>query len=218
MVKVVSFDMDGTLIRKDYVEHVWLEAIPELYARKNGMEIEDAKEYVMNEYLKVGEAAIEWYDIKYWLKKFEIDCDWRELLESHAYMLKLYPEVNEVLENLRGEHKLIIISNAAHEFIEVESRVLGLNKKFKHIFSAVTDFGNTKKSSDIYQKICGILGIENEEMVHVGDNYEFDYVAPSKAGIRAFYLDRDGSMGSNGENVVKNLKEFEERVKLLKNK
>jgi len=30
MVKVVSFDMDGTLIQKDYVEHVWLEAIPEL--------------------------------------------------------------------------------------------------------------------------------------------------------------------------------------------
>lgn len=218
MVKVVSFDMDGTLIQKDYVEHVWLEAIPELYAKKNGMDVEDAKEYVMNEYLKVGEAAIEWYDIKYWLKKFEIDCDWRELLESHAHMLKLYPEVNEVLENLRGKHELIITSNAAHEFIEVESRVLGLDKKFKHIFSAVTDFGNTKKSSDIYQKICDILGIENEDMIHVGDNYEFDYVAPSKAGIRAFYLDRDGSMGSNGENVVKNLKEFEERVKLLKNK
>lgn len=128
MVKVVSFDMDGTLIQKDYVEHVWLEAIPELYAKKNGMDVEDAKEYVMNEYLKVGEAAIEWYDIKYWLKKFEIDCDWRELLESHAHMLKLYPEVNEVLENLRGKHELIITSNAAHEFIEVESRVLGLDK------------------------------------------------------------------------------------------
>jgi len=221
MVKVISFDMDGTLIQKDYVEHVWLEAIPEIYARKNGMDVKDAKEYVMNEYLKVGEAAIEWYDIKYWLKKFEIDCDWRELLESHAHMLKLYPEVNEVLENLSGKHELIITSNAAHEFIEVESKVLGLNKKFKHIFSAVTDFCNTKKSSDIYQKICDILGIENEDMVHVGDNYEFDYVAPSRAGIRAFYLDRDGEMerndGSSGgsystDHIVRDLKEFEKRV------
>jgi len=218
MLKVISFDMDGTLIRKDYVEYVWLEAIPRLYAKKNGMDIKDAKEYVINEYLKVGEEAIEWYDIKYWLEKFELDCDWRELLEGHAHMLKLYPEVKEVLKNLGRRYELIITSNAAHEFIEVESRVLGLDKKFKHIFSAVTDFGNTKKNSEIYKRICNILGVESEEIIHVGDNWEFDYLAPTKAGIRAFYLDRDGGIGSSNEDVVKNLKEFEERIELLKNK
>ena len=217
MLKVISFDMDGTLIKKDYVDHVWLEAIPELYARKKDMEIEDAKEYVMNEYLKVGEAAIEWYDIKYWLEKFGIDCEWKELLENHAVMLELYPEVDEVTENLGEEYELIITSNAAREFIEVESRVLGLDRKFRHIFSAVTDFGNTKKESDVYRKICSILGVESDEIVHVGDNWEFDYVAPRKAGIRAFYLDRDDSRGGTKE-VVKNLKEFEERIRLLKNK
>jgi len=141
----------------------------------------------------------------------------QELLENHAGMLELYPEVDEVTENLGEEYELIITSNAAREFIEVESRVLGLDRKFRHIFSAVTDFGNTKKESDVYRKICSILGVESDEIVHVGDNWEFDYVAPRKAGIRAFYLDRDDSRGGTKE-VVKNLKEFEERIRLLKNK
>ena len=47
----------------------------------------------------------------------------------------------------------------------------------------------------------------------VGDNWNFDYVAPSKAGINAFYLDREGKM--SGKHVVKNLREFEEKLNEL---
>ncbi len=202
--------MDGTLIRKNYVEHIWLEAIPDIYARQKGMDIEDAKEYVMGEYMKVGEHAIEWYDIKYWLKKLELDCDWRKLLEEHAGMLEFYPEVSEVLDSLSRRYKLVITSNAAREFIEVENKAMGLEKKFSRIFSAVTDFGHTKKNPEVYESICKILNVKKEDIIHVGDSWEFDYVAPSEAGIRAFYLDRGGSM--NGKNIVRDLKEFEMAV------
>lgn len=56
--------------------------------------------------------------------------------------------------------------------------------------------------------------MENDDIVHVGDSWEFDYIAPSEAGIKAFYLDRDGSMGGNAlDGTVRNLREFEERVR-----
>ena len=209
--------MDGTLVRKDYVEHVWLEVIPVLYARENNIDVEKAKRYILDEYAKVGEYAVEWYDIKYWLRKFDLDCDWEDLLEDHIGILGFYPEVNDVIDRLGRNYELIIISNAAGEFIRVERKALNLDKKFDHIFSAVTDFGITKKNPEVYSSVCRILGVENDDIVHVGDSWEFDYISPSKAGIRAFYLDRDNSRDSTKE-VVKNLKEFEGRIKSLKNK
>jgi len=209
---IISFDMDGTLVRKNYVEHVWLEAIPEIYAQKNNMDFREAKEHLESEYMKVGEYAVEWYDIKYWLNKFGLDCNWRKLLEEHANMLRFYPEVKGVLDSLGKKHKLIITSNAAREFIDVESKVLDLERKFEYIFSAVTDFGCTKKSPEVYQRICKILDVERDEIIHVGDNWEFDYLAASKAGIKAFYLDRDRNGIRGGMHVVENLKEFEEKL------
>lgn len=210
MIKVISFDMDGTLVRKDYVDHVWLEIIPTIYAKKKDVDFEKAKKYIEREYMKVGEQSLEWYDIKYWLKKLDLNYDWKKLLRENAYLLKFYPEVPEVLDRLGKNYELVIISNAAREFIKIEAEALNLSKKFGHIFSAVTDFGQTKKNPSVYKKICQTLDVEKGEIVHIGDSWEFDYLSPLKAGITSFYLDREEKMDES--HAVKNLKEFEEKL------
>ncbi len=213
MIKVISFDLDGTLVTMDYVDAVWLEEIPRLYAKKYGYKFEEAKKIVEKEYLKVGPEALEWYDINYWIRKFELNVSWKEILSRCIDKLKLYPEVRKVLDRLKKNYELILISNAANEFIEIELNVLNLEKYFSHIFSAVSNFNKTKKDEEIYKKICQDIKIEKDKMVHVGDNYEFDYLAAKKAGIKAFYLDRKENM--DGNFVVKDLEEFEERIKNL---
>ena len=209
-MKIISFDLDGTLVSSDFVNEVWLEKIPEIYAKENEISIKEAKERVEKEYFKIGERNLEWYDIKYWLKKFNLNHSYREIFEECRDKLKLYPEVEWVLNKLKDEY-LIIISNAAREFIEFEANELNLKNKFKKIFSSVSDFGKIKKDGDVYKKICKFLKIECNNMIHVGDNLEFDYMAAKQAGIKAFYLDRK-SMES-GEHIVKNLKEFYEKIK-----
>lgn len=208
--KIVSFDLDGTLVTMDYVDAVWLERIPQLYAEKYSIPYDEAKRVVEKEYLKIGPEALEWYDIKYWIKKFDLGASWKDILLSCKDKLKLYPEVKEVLERLSEENQLIIISNAANEFIEIEMEALGLKKYFSAIFSAVSDFGKTKKDKEVYEKVCEKIGIDKNGIVHVGDNYEFDYLAAKQAGIKAYYLDRKGNM--NGSYVVRDLKEFEEKI------
>ncbi len=57
MIQIISFDMDGTLVESEYTDWVWHHGIPDLYAEKAGLPFEEAKDFVIREYRKVGEAA-----------------------------------------------------------------------------------------------------------------------------------------------------------------
>jgi putative hydrolase of the HAD superfamily len=86
----------------------------------------------------------------------------------------------------------------------------GLGRYFDRIFSATSDFGDVKKTARFYHRICEILGANPQEIVHVGDHFEFDYLVPRTLGIHAFYLDRSG--GKRGDFVLCDLKELEKKL------
>ena len=99
--RAISFDMDGTITDLSFVDSVWLEGIPRLYAKKSGVSFEDARTYVKREYDKVGRERLEWYDLSYWTKKFDLSIYPQEILISFQSRIKLFPEVNEVVHVLR---------------------------------------------------------------------------------------------------------------------
>ena len=210
MAKIISFDMDGTLVNSEFTDWVWLHGIPKLYAEKTGLPFEKAKHLVVEEYLKVGEGAIEWYDIKYWFRFFKLEQSWKVLMERYVDKISIYPNVNHILERLKDRFQLVLTSNAGREFIDVEMEATGLGRYFDRIFSATSDFGEVKKTVGFYQRICQILGVRPQKIVHVGDHYEFDYLVPGSLGIHAFYLDRSGEQ--NGEFVLRDLRDLEEKL------
>jgi FMN phosphatase YigB (HAD superfamily) len=210
MPKIISFDMDGTLVDPEFTDWVWLHGIPTLYAEKANLPFEEAKHFVVEEYLKVGEGAIEWYDIKYWFRFFQLERNWKDLMHQYVDKINIYPDVNYILEGLKDKFPIILTSNAGREFIDVEMEATGLRGYFNRIFSATSDFGEVKKTAGFYQRICQIVGARPQEIVHVGDHYEFDYLVPRSLGIHAFYLDRPGE--KRGEFVLQDLRELEERL------
>jgi HAD superfamily hydrolase (TIGR01493 family) len=211
MTKIISFDMDGTLIASEFTDWVWGHGIPSLYAEKTQLPFEKAKEIVESEYRNVGEAALEWYDIKYWFQFFQLGPDWRRLMERYVDKITVYPDAHAALNGLRENFVLVLTSNAAREFIDVEMGATGLSRYFNRIFSATSDFRRVKKNVDFYHRICQILDVMPEEIVHVGDHYEFDYLVPQAIGIKAFYLDRSARQG--GDSVVWDLGELEKRLR-----
>jgi len=210
MPKFISFDMDGTLIDPEFTDWVWSHGIPTLYAQKSGIPFEEAKAFVEEEYRKVGEGAVEWYDIKYWFRFFALKVDWRALMEQYVDKIKVYPDVAYVLDRCKEMFPLILTSNAGREFIDIEMEATGLGRYFDRIFSATSDFGDVKKTARFYHRICEILGANPHEIVHVGDHFEFDYLVPRTLGIHAFYLDRSG--GKRGDFVLCDLKELEKKL------
>ena len=210
-VKMISFDLDGTLIDYEFVDSVWFEGVPRLYSVEKGVSFDDAKEAVKREYDKVGKERIEWYDLQYWIRKFGLNVDKQELLKHFEHRIKTYPEVPKVLEELKQKgFRLIIVTNASSEFVELELRKTKMKNYFEHVFSSTSDFGLVKKTVNLYQRVCSILEVSPQEMIHVGDDRNFDFDVPRRLGILAFHLDRTGKY--KGKLVIHSLEELSRKL------
>jgi HAD superfamily hydrolase (TIGR01549 family) len=210
--KLISFDLDSTLIDPSYTTYVWEIGVPRLYAKKHNISLSEAISIVTAEYDRIGDSALEWYDIKYWFEYLKLPGRWENLLEEYRDKIQPFPEVKEVMEDLVQHHDLIVTSNAAREFVEVELREAGIEGYFIRVFSATSDFGQLKKSRQFYERICEIMGIEPANAIHVGDHYEFDYLVPRTLGIEAYFLDRHGKRPKD-RFTLKNLRDFAALIK-----
>jgi len=191
-IKVVSFDADGTLVTPDFSQAVWYEGVPSLYARKNGISFQEAKSFIENEYQVVGDCRTEWYDIKYWLQRFGLIpplAGHQQLLEDYRHRISCYPEVTQTLSSLSKDYTLIVVSCSTREFLPY---ILdGIESYFSRVFSSVSDYGQIK-TPGFFLEVCRQMGISPQEMAHVGDLWEQDFIIPTEAGIKAFHLDRRG--------------------------
>ncbi len=203
MIRVISLDMDGTLVNSRFVDKVWMEGMPMLYAEKTGLDFPVAKSYVVGEYTKIGSDRLEWYDLMYWIERFGLKVGKDDLLQMYEDEIETYPEVQEVLDLLAENYELVVTSNAAREFIDIELE--GLSDYFSETFSATSDFREVKKSPLIYGTVCAHMDAKPFEVLHIGDHYNYDYESPLEAGLDALFLDRKGER--SGREVVGDLRE-----------
>lgn len=208
MIRIISLDMDGTLVNSRFVDKVWMEGVPRLFAEKMGMDFIAAREYVIGEYTKIGSDQLEWYDLKFWIDKFGLSVGKEQLLELYEDEIEVYPEVEEVLELLSRNYELVVTSNAARDFIDIE--LDGLEGYFREIFSATSDFREVKKSPLLYGAICAHMNARPFEVLHIGDHYRYDYESALDAGLDALFLDRKGER--QGPEVIGDLREAVELI------
>lgn len=201
--RYLSFDLDGTLVDPTFTEVIWHRGIPELFARTHNVNLQEARARVLREYERVGDGDLAWYDLGYWFDYLDLPGSWQELLASHAHCVQVYPEVHDCLKMLRERYKLIILSNAARPFIQVEMQRGGLEDYFDLVISATSDLGLVKKEPEFYRRVLMQLEISPLQLIHVGDHWEFDYLVPKGMGIIALYLDRKGSR--SGPEVIQDL-------------
>lgn len=198
-VKIVSFDVEGTLVTPDFSYAVWFEAIPQRYAEKNGINLELARKAVEEEYRKVGDQRLEWYDVRYWFDKLGLGMP-APVMQRCENQVCYYPEVKEVLASLSERYSLVAASGSTRDFLQ--HLLQDIEPYFSEIYSSITDY-NQLKTSEFYLKMCKAMRVAPEQVVHIGDNWQFDFVAPSEIGIQAFYLNR--KQQTNHQNSVASL-------------
>jgi FMN phosphatase YigB (HAD superfamily) len=209
MKKIISFDLDGTLVNGIYGEMVWNHGVPEVYAQKYALSFEEAKVLTRTAYESVGDGRLEWYNIDYWLDRFDLPVSSGELLARYEHRIQLLPFAREVLEVLGTRYTLVIASNAARIFVEKELSCTGIAPFFTHIVSATSDYKIVKKGDSFYRKLLASLNISPHEIVHVGDHKIFDFEAPMRFGIEAFHLSTEDH---GHDRVIPDLKALLDRL------
>jgi 5'-nucleotidase len=209
MKKIISFDLDGTLVDSEYGTMVWLEGVPEEYAGKYGLPLDEAKRAIKEQYDAISDTHLLWYDIDYWLDRFDLPLSVPDLLDRFSPYIRPLPYVNEVIRELSSKYTLVIASNAARVFVEKELSQAGLAPYFDHVFSATSDFRIVKKEAAFYHRLCETLAATPADLAHIGDHRVFDFEVPLSVGIDSFYFSPGAEAGAG---VIRDFRELLERL------
>ena len=210
MIKAISFDLDGTLADERFDKLVWHQEIPALYAKEYGLNFQDAYKHVSTEYSRMEGKTDRWLDIAFWFEHLKLKTDWRTLVHGMKDELKVFDDVIPCLKQLKQHYRLVVISLADRKFITLKMEADWLERYFDNIFSASSDFNKLVKDKSLYRSVLKRLGLSAEELVHVGDNIQFDYAVPNSLGITSFIIDRHGAHA--GPHVIRSLHELEGKL------
>jgi putative hydrolase of the HAD superfamily len=107
---------------------------------------------------------------------------------AEAGVWEVYPEVPEVLEQLRPRFELAVISNFDGRLRFILQH-LSVSNYFKYVFIS-SELGADKPDPEIFCRAVTIMNLKADEVLHVGDDPERDWKPASEAGLHVFRLDR----------------------------
>lgn len=106
--------------------------------------------------------------------------------------VKAFPGAKEVLWSLKSRGvRLGLVTNGSAEVQRKKIDCLNLHDIFDHI-QIEGVFGLGKPEPEVYIHALHVLDSEPEETWMVGDNLEFDVLAPMKLGIYGVWVDQEG--------------------------
>lgn len=191
--KVISFDLQGTLSDNAFSDEFWIKLLPTLYSESRKVSLEEAKEALRTRFKEYGKHDYRYYSIQYWIKELDLKLKFDDIRKQINSKPFLFADTLEIIEELYGKVKLIIISSTTNEFIDAE---LGDKRKyFDHVYSSLDNFGVAGKPKELYLKIAKILSIKPSEMIHIGNSEESDIRNAKEAGLHTFFFDEKVSRG-----------------------
>lgn len=123
------------------------------------------------------------------IENFEVFFEELYELFGHPDVWKLYPEVPEVLAELRARGKRLgIVSNWDSRLFKL-CEGFELGKYFDFVIASAA-FGASKPSPRIFEEALRRAGVEAGRAVHVGDSFEDDVRGARGAGIEGILINR----------------------------
>ncbi|OGY24427.1 MAG: hypothetical protein A2Y57_03495 [Candidatus Woykebacteria bacterium RBG_13_40_7b] len=211
MIKALIFDCWDTLFGSKIEPHPFSP-----FAEKVGRSMQDY------EFIKVFEKYFmleKHLDLEVPIKKLlnELSIDYSEnsvtklksMLEKAFNSLKVFPETLPVLEDLKKNYKLGLITNTFYQSF----RKLEQNFRVSEIFDVILKSYETKilkPDPKIFEIMIRKLNVNKEGALMIGDSLQDDVQAAENFGIKGILVDRKGKYPNHINRIesLEQLKEF----------
>jgi len=173
-IKYVLLDMDGTLLDKYFDDYFWEHLVPERYAEKNAITVEQAKEELLRKY-RAHEGTLNWTDIDFWSR--ELDLDIPALKEQIRHLIEVHPYVIDFLEELKKQDKKVyLLTNAHYKTLTIKLRKTDIGQYFDKVVTSF-DMKAPKERIDFWIRAQKVLGFDKESSLFIDDTVDILFAA-----------------------------------------
>lgn len=166
-IDTVLLDMDGTLLDLHFDWHFWMNIIPQAYAEKNALQLEQAKKLI-HEKIHSQTGTLNWYCLDYWTKALDLPV--AKIKHDVRHNIQVLPEVMAFLQFLKTHRKTVImVTNAHRDSLDIKLEMTDIGPYFDTIISS-HDFGMPKEDINIWSAIQGVAPYNPNTTLLIDDN------------------------------------------------
>jgi putative hydrolase of the HAD superfamily len=162
----LMFDMDGTLLDLAFDNYMWMQHIPEAYARARGITGTAARGELYEHYRRL-EGQLDWYCLDHWSEALGID-----VLALHRRMhtrIGWLPGAREFLETMAEyDLRLLLVSNSHPDTLALKSEVTGIAGYFDGVYLSHA-LGHAKEEQPFWEGLRGREVFDPARTVFVDD-------------------------------------------------
>ncbi|MBA6232840.1 MULTISPECIES: GMP/IMP nucleotidase [unclassified Colwellia] len=166
-ISTVLLDMDGTILDLHFDNYFWLHHLPLRYSESAKISLEQAKENLAIHYEKVV-GTIDWYCLDYWAEQTKLPI--QALKREVQHLISLRCDAHDFMVALRESgREIILVTNAHPDSLLLKIELTQLDKYFDVLYST-HDFGVTKESQLLWERLQGKQGFDLGNTLFVDDS------------------------------------------------
>ena len=201
MIKVISFDIGGTLLKSHNNDIYSNKSLAHLINKDDNL-VKKVYKDVFQKQRGTFDELVDAFckQIDYPRDEKLDDFFHQKFDETEGFILQ---EDIDVIKKLKTKgYKVILLSNSSCLFKDNLDREL--LSYVDYVFYSY-DLGYTKEDNEIYRIISSKINNKPEEILHIGDTLVSDYLKPKENGWQALYY---GNISDKNINSISNLNEI----------
>ena len=159
--------MDGTLLDLRFDNFFWLELVPERYAARHRVTLEEARAALMPRFAS-RQGTLDWYCTDFWSRELALDI--AELKREVREHVRFLPGAEAFLQTLQERRvRTVLVTNAHRDALTIKAAQTGLMRYFEAVVSS-HEYGVPKEHPEFWLKLEAEFDFDPARSLFVDDS------------------------------------------------